>query len=137
ISLSSCGNVYRFVRPGGIWMLQSTITASDVDSGYGFGESVALSKNGLRAVVGASGADCPTGNCGAAYVYDDQGGVLVERGRVTSPTAGTGGSGLGGAFGDSVALSGDGTVMLVAARLEDCAAGQDCGAVYVYSLPPN
>lgn len=135
ISLISCGNVYRFVRPGRIWTLDSIVTASDVDSGYGFGESVALSRNGLRAVVGTSGADCPTGNCGAAYVYDTQNGIWVEKGRVTSPTAGTGGSGLGGQFGDSVALSDDGTFMLVAARLENCAAGDDCGAVYAYSLP--
>ncbi|MGH8472332.1 MAG: FG-GAP repeat protein [Gammaproteobacteria bacterium] len=48
---------------------------------------------------------------------------------------GGGSSGLGGQFGESVALSDDGTVMLVGARLEDCAAGNDCGAVYAYSLP--
>ncbi|MGH8472333.1 MAG: hypothetical protein ACREVJ_07770 [Gammaproteobacteria bacterium] len=95
IRLTSCGNVHRFVRPGGIWTLQSMVTASDVDQFYHFGESVALSQNGLRAIVGTSGADCPTGNCGAAYVYDAQGGVLVERGRVTSPTAGTGAALLG------------------------------------------
>jgi hypothetical protein len=51
-------------------MEQETLTASDGAPGDFFGESVALSRNGRIALVGATLADCPTGNnCGAVYVF--------------------------------------------------------------------
>ncbi len=124
----NCGLTYTFVRQGGAWIEEDRLAPADLDGGYQFGEALVLSRNGLRAIIGASGADCPNGNCGAAYVFDREGGDWVEKDRVTSPTAG-----LGGAFGGSVATSGDGRTVLVGAHLENCAAGQDCGAVYAYS----
>lgn len=38
----------------------------------------------------------------------------------------------GDQFGESLAMSGDGATVAIAAAMEDCAAGPDCGAVYVY-----
>ncbi|MFO1417073.1 MAG: hypothetical protein U1E83_00245 [Methylotetracoccus sp.] len=38
----------------------------------------------------------------------------------------------GDQFGESLAMSDDGATVAIAAAMEDCAAGPDCGAVYVY-----
>jgi FG-GAP repeat len=65
---SLTGGVYVFVRSGGAWVLESTLTASDQATGDRFGWSVAAW--GSRALVGAPYKGCcPGGPNGAAYVF--------------------------------------------------------------------
>ncbi len=131
---NDCGAAYSFVRQGTQWNSESVFTATDSHSYNYFGESLALSADGKRVVVGTSSADCVNGNCGAAYLLDRVGTAWVQRGRVTGPTAGTGGSDLGGNFGGAVSMDQAGSNLLVAARRDNCVAGKECGKVYYYEL---
>ncbi len=131
---TDCGAAYSFMRQGTKWTSESVFTAADSHSFNYFGESLALSADGKRVVVGTSNADCANGNCGAAYLFDRVGTAWVQRGRVTGPSAGSGGSNLGGDFGGAVSLDRAGLNLLVAARRDSCAAGKECGKVYHYQL---
>lgn len=131
---NDCGAVYSFIRQGTTWTLQSTFTASDSHSYNYFGESLAMSANGKRVVVGTGEADCVNGNCGATYLFDRVGTTWVQQGRVTGPSAGLGGTDLGGDFGGAVSIGQGGLNMLVAARRDNCAVGKECGKVYHYDI---
>ena len=133
---NDCGAAYSFVRQGTKWTLQSIFTANDSHSYNYFGESLAMSANGNRVIVGTSSADCINGNCGAAYLFDRIGTTWVQQGRVTGPSAGLGGTDLGGDFGGAVSISQGGTNFLVAARRDNCAVGKECGRVYHYTISP-
>lgn len=129
-----CGAAYSFKRTGLTYALESSFSAADAGNFYRFGEALTLSAQGNRAVVGASGADCANGNCGAAYFFVWNGKRWVPQGRYTSPSAGDGGSGSGGDYGEGLTASDDGNSVAISAKDEDCpAGGDDCGAVYLYS----
>jgi FG-GAP repeat len=134
-----CGAVYSFVRQGELLALESSFTAVDSSSFNSFGESLAMSANGDRAVIGASGANCDFGNCGGVYLFNRSGSTWVQDSRTTGPIAGIvgpfGGNN-GGRFGENAALSSDGKKLLVGAREDDCALGEDCGFAYAYDLSP-
>jgi FG-GAP repeat len=133
---NDCGAAYSFVRQGTKWTLQSIFTAKDSHSYNYFGESLAMSANGNRVIVGTSSADCINGNCGAAYLFDRVGTSWIQQGRVTGPSAGLGGTDLGGDFGGAVSIAQGGVNFLVAARRDNCVAGQECGKVYHYTIEP-
>ncbi|MEK7710522.1 MAG: hypothetical protein AAB341_01385 [Planctomycetota bacterium] len=120
-----CGSAYVYRFNGGIWVQEAKLTASDATASDWFGYSSSVSGN--TAVVGAIWADCVVGgqNCGAAYVYRFNGSAWVPEAKLTaSDAADTDG------FGISVSVSG--VTVVVGAFNEDCAAGADCGAAYVY-----
>ncbi len=97
------------------------LLASDAQNHALFGQSVAVS--GDTAIVGTIGKDAVGIVPGAAYVFQrDQGGT-ENWGEVKKLTA------AGGAFGWSVAISGDTAV--VGAIFED-SAGENAGAAYVF-----
>ena len=133
---TDCGAVYSYKRVGTKLTLDSVFTAADSHSYNYFGESLALSANGTRAIVGTSSADCINGNCGAAYLFDLIGTVWKQQGRVTGPSAGLGGTDLGGNFGGSVTLSDAGNRLLVGAHEDSCPLGKECGKVYYYTITP-
>lgn len=154
-SASDAGAVYVFVRDGmGGWSQQAYIKASNTGGGSPgdeFGQSVALSGDGDTLAVGAvREASSATGidgdqtddsalDSGAVYVYvRDPMGQWVQQAYVKASNTGTGDE-----FGGSVALSGDGSTLVVGAPHEDSNAigiggiqGNDAisdsGAVYVF-----
>jgi len=65
-SISQAGTAYCFTNSSGIWSQQSKLTASDMVAGDEFGYSVALSDDGLNAVVGAPRRNSITGT---AYAF--------------------------------------------------------------------
>ena len=81
------GAVYVFREVGGVFTQVAKLTASDGAGGDEFGSSVAI--DGSRVVVGSTGADngVPGSNRGAAYVFDEVGGVWTETGKLTASTA--------------------------------------------------
>lgn len=100
--------------------------ASDADRLDEFGIAVAV--QGGVAVVGAHKNECVGGvTCGAAYVYRWTGSAWTQEQKLGASDAP---SGAGAGFGVSVATSGD--VALAGAWLDDCAAGFECGAAYLY-----
>jgi len=77
-SATDAGAVYVFERHGGTWVEVQKLMASDAAEGDGLSWP-ALS--GDSALVGAGGAD---DGAGAVYVFEREGGVWVERGRMTA-----------------------------------------------------
>jgi len=117
---TNAGRVCIYEWNGSGYTEVTTITASDAEAGNWFGNSVALSSNSNRLVVGAHGAD----SAGKVYIYDWDGSGYTE---VTTITASD--RQAYDLFGGSVAI--DGTKLVVGAPLEDTA-GPEAGKVYIY-----
>ncbi|MGD0454109.1 MAG: IPT/TIG domain-containing protein [Solirubrobacteraceae bacterium] len=101
------GAAWVFTRTGSTWTQQGAKLTGTGESGRGaFGASVALSAGGDTVLIGAPSDD---GGAGAAWVFTRTGSTWTQQG---AKLTGTGESGRG-AFGHSVALSGDGDTALV------------------------
>ena len=125
----NCGAAYVFRFDGSTWVQEQELTASDPAPGDNLGRSVSLS--GEIAVVGAHQDNCAAGFfCGSAYVFRFNGSTWEQEQKLTAPDAAE-----SDVFGYSVSVSGD--VVLVGARLDDCDAGENCGAAYVFRYHPE
>jgi FG-GAP repeat len=103
---------------------QQKLTASDAGADDWFGASVSVS--GETALVGTYRDDCVAGaDCGSAYVFRFNGTTWLEEQKLTASDADA-----GDWFGFTVAISNNTAV--VGAYRDDCAAGADCGSVYVF-----
>jgi len=162
------GAVYVFIRRGESWAQQAYIKASNPDSSDRFGSVVALSADGntlaVSAVWEASAATGINANqnddsipqAGAAYVFTRTGNTWSQQAYIKASNTGRASSGSEDDFGDgdqfgySLALSGDGNTLAVAAISEDSRAsginnlafqGNDAaassGAVYVFTRTGN
>lgn len=146
-SQMQAGAVYTF-RFSSTWLPESYLKASNTDGGDFFGNALALSGDGSTLAVAAEGEDGTSvgvggpqvegaGQAGAVYVleYSDvwQQAAYVKATNTAADDR----------FGRSVALSHDGTLLVVGAALEDSAAtgrdgdqsddsATDAGAAYVY-----
>ncbi len=112
IGASSAGAAYVFVRPSGgtTWSQQQELTASDAAGGDQFGTSVALSGDGNTALIGANNKTVNGQTyAGASYIFirPSGGTTWAQQPELTTSS--------GGAFGSSVALSGDGNTALAGA----------------------
>lgn len=126
------GAVYVFVRDGTTWSQQFYIKASNTGADDEFGTSLALSGDGLWLAVGApgedslngDGGDSPDPNAGAVYVFTRTTGTWTPQAylKASSPAPLD-------AFGSSVSLSGDGSILAVGAPQ----AMTFAGAVHVFT----
>ncbi len=114
------GAAYVFVNSGGTWTQQQKLTASDGAASDQFGQSVALSADGAKALIGASGGNS---HQGAAYVFVNNNGTWNSQKLVAS------GGAAGDSFGWSVALSSDGNTALIG----EFGANSQQGAAYVFN----
>ena len=149
-SLSSDDNVvqagaaYVFTRAGTTWSQQAYVKSDPV--GFGgdfFGHPCALSGDGNVLACGAPGEDSipinGPANSGAAWVFRRTGTVWATDGYIKASNAGDNDQ-----FGSSVAIAGNGGVLMVGSPMEDSnatglggdqmnEASADSGAVYVYA----
>ncbi|MEW8086975.1 MAG: FG-GAP repeat protein [Candidatus Thiodiazotropha endolucinida] len=148
-SSGSSGAVFLFVREGTSWRQQAYIKSSNSDMEDDFGGSLALSSNGDVLAVGAlsedsaaigvngNQADNSAEDSGAVYLFERSASSWTQQAYIKASNAGA-----EDAFG-TVALSGDGNTLAVAAHLEDSAArgihvsqannsGSSSGAVYLF-----
>lgn len=151
-SATSSGAAYSFARSGGVWTQTAYLKASNTNASDAFGRALALSADGSTLAVGASSEDsAATGingdqtdnsisNSGAVYVFSRSGGGQWAQQayvKASNPGASDG-------FGNSVALSSNGSTLAVGADFEDSkAAGingdqadnsiSNSGAVYVFA----
>lgn len=117
------GKAYVYVRSGGRWILEQSISSTDGLAEDHFGYSVALS--GDTAVIGAYGFDVAH-NQGAAYVFTRISGGWYMQQRLTAS------DGLAqDLFGWSVAVSGD--TLLIGSPYADIGADEDQGAAYEFT----
>ncbi len=96
-----------YVRTGETWAEEATLWASDGEAGDFFGNSVSLSADGGRALVGAANDDA---SAGSAYVFVRSGGTWTEEAILRA-----GARAPDHHLGWSVSLSGDGTRAVVGA----------------------
>jgi hypothetical protein len=150
-SASLSGAVYVFTRSGTTWSQQAYLKASNTGGVDFFGEWVALSGDGSTLAVGAPEEDsAATGiggsessnaarDSGAVYVFARSGATWTQQAYVKASNTGAGDH-----FGQNVALSGDGSMLIVGAPDEASAAtgtGGDqasnavmrAGVVYVFT----
>lgn len=119
---------YVFVNNGSTWSQVQRLTASDGSSNDGFGISVSLSVNGSVMLVGANGKSVGGNNSqGAAYVFVNNGTSWVQEQRLTANDGSA-----SDFFGRSVAVSSNGSVLLVGAEQKIVGGNAGQGAVYVY-----
>jgi hypothetical protein len=145
----SVGAVYIYVFDGVEWSQQAYLKASNPGPNDQFGVRMALSVTGDVLVVGTPledgggiGLDAPQDDsaedAGAVYVFRRTGTGWAESAYLKAPNAEAYDE-----FGAAVALSGDGRVLAVGARVEDGGAAgidgdpqdnsvRDAGAVYAY-----
>lgn len=148
-SVASAGAVYVFARSGAVWSQQAYVKGP-VARSLLFGEAVALSGDGNTLAVGAMndasnatgvGGD-PSNNTapgsGAVFVFTRVAGAWSQQAYVKASTPN-----IGDSFGQAVALSTDGSTMVVGAPNEDSNApgvngdeannaAFDAGAAYVF-----
>jgi len=131
-NLTDNGQVYTYKRVtiDDAWTEVSKLTASDKASGDYFGRSVAITSDGLVAMVGAEAKDTDglTHN-GQAYTYkratiDD---AWTEVNKLTASDKAD-----NDRFGPSVAITDDGLVAMVGAFFKDTDGHTDNGQVYTY-----
>ena len=109
------------------WSQHSKLVASDPAENDQFGWSVAISGDGLTAVVGANLDDSPAVNAGSAYIYINSGGTWSEQAKlVASDQAAV------DWFGYSVAISDDGNTVIVGSRYSNNPAAET-GSAYVFT----
>jgi trimeric autotransporter adhesin len=136
---TDAGAAYVLTRTGTTWSQQAYLKASNIKAGDLFGESIAISASGDLVAVGAS----VQGGSGAAYVFARAGTTWTEQQFIKSSNPDAGDD-----FGNSIALSGDGSTLVVGAPGEDSGAPgingnqidntvTEAGAAYVFVRTPT
>jgi hypothetical protein len=124
------GASWVFTRVGGSWVQRGSKLVAGDEMGFGqFGASVALSADGNVALIGGP---FDSSTIGAAWVFKQSSGVWKQQG----PKRTANDEVAGAQFGDSVALSADGTTALVGGEFDG--EGLDApGAAWVFTPGPN
>ncbi len=123
---SNAGAAWAFTRGNGVWSPLGLILLGTGETMSGqFGSSVALSQDGVTALVGGSG---DSGGKGAAWAF------TLGAGGFGQPVKLTAGDEAGnGAFGSSVALSATGATALIGGPSDGLTAHLGQGAVWVFT----
>ena len=122
------GSVYIYTYSGGSWGSEVKIEASDKAANDQFGESVAMNSDGTKVIVGSPYEDPGVTNAGSAYIYTYNGSSWSQQQKIEASDKQD-----SDRFGDSVAMSGDGTKVIVSAYLEDPDNISSAGSVYIYT----
>jgi len=127
---SAAGSAYILYKASDTWTQQAKIQASDASSSDNFGYSVAISKDGNYAIVGAKAAPATgAGSSGAAYVFIRSGTTWTQQAKLENTS--TPGPVNGDWFGVSVALSSNGTYAVVGSH-NKTENGSGSGVAYVF-----
>lgn len=123
---------YVFVQRGETWIEQATLLPPEppVSAGFGGGEGVALSADGNTAVIGAFLDDESGQDAGAAHVFvrNPETSEWTHQDKLIASDGDD-----GDWFGNSVAISGDGNVVVAGTDQDDVATG----AAYVFVRDPK
>ena len=122
-SKPSAGAAYVFVRAGASWAQQAYVKSASPTSDAAFGLLVALSQDGSTLAVGAGGEDS---SAGVAYVFSRASTTWSQQARIAAAVRQS-----GAGFGAALALSSDGSTLLVGA------AAENSNALYLNGDPNN
>ncbi len=124
------GAAWVFTRSGSTWTQQGEKLTGSGETGPGaFGDSVALSASGSTALIGGNDDNTAVG---AAWVFTRSGSTWTQKGEKL--TAKSGEEENPGEFGESVALSGEGTTALIGGPNEAAGFSFRYGAAWVFTL---
>lgn len=119
---------YVFSRTGTAWAQEAKIQASDRIRGNQFGSSVAVNSNGSLVTIGGSTIDASAViDSGAVYTYARANVTWGNETKITASDKNT-----LAYFGSSLALTPDGTILVVGAPSADPSGITDAGCAYVY-----
>ncbi|MET3495676.1 hypothetical protein [Variovorax boronicumulans] len=124
------GNFYVYRKTAGVWAIEQRVDAPSGQDGSLFGAFATISQDGNTIAVGSQYENVGgIADAGAAYVYTRAAGpgTWTLNTRFESPTPSA-----NAWFGGSVAMSGNGEVVLVGATRENDAGYTVAGALYVY-----
>jgi len=113
------GSAYILEKANGVWTQTAKLTASDVSGGDDFGYSVAISGDGLTAIVGAY-----DDSNGSAYIFEKGGSGWSNMTATVKLTP----SDMTGNLGFSVSISNDGSTALAGAWGDN----SNSGAAYIF-----
>ena len=123
------GSAIVYIRSGGVWVEQTTLTSMTGAAGDRFGNAVALSSDGNTAVVGAyiddEGANA---NEGSVTVFVRVAGLWTQQAFLTA-SDGEASDG----FGISVDVSNDGNTLVVGAYLDNVGSYGNAGSVTIFT----
>lgn len=120
------GAGYIFVRNGTQWTQQAMLSADDAAMTDLLGFSAAISADGSRVALGALWDDDGGDQSGSVYVFDRVGDNWQQTTKIVANDATPGSE-----FGFAVAMTGDGTRLLIGARFDD-RFNTNFGAAYVF-----
>ena len=131
---AEAGSSYVFTRDGESWTQQTKLIPDDGDSEDEFGYSVAIANDGVTALVGAvddedpHGEDSFTGG-GSAYMFSRDDGSWFQHTKL-APNDGDANDD----FGSSIAVTGDGSTVIIGARSDENPNGENAGSAYVFEF---
>ena len=128
-TLDAAGKVYIFSRAGAIWTEEAILTASDQAAGDLFGNSVKLTGDANRIIIGAPNKTVNTEtNHGQAYVFLRLGTAWTEEAIVNDLVTADLQN-----FGSSVSITETGDRAIIGAHNSTVSALSNAGLVYVFS----
>ena len=129
-TFSNEGGVYVFEEVGGSWVFQDKILTADISAADVFGSDISITEDGNKFIAGArSKRFNGTFNVGAAYVFtrSSAGASWNEQQKLVAADASA-----QSRFGNRVAISKDGSTIVVGANLDN-ENGTDSGAAYIFT----
>lgn len=122
------GAAYLYTRSNGSWAEQTQLLPNNGSVGDRFGSAVAIDSDGTTAAIAAEDKDIADNTSfGAVYVFEITGEQATQQKKLT------GKEGAGREFGADIALSADGTTLLVGDENEEGQQGESIGAAYVFT----
>ena len=127
--VSNSGAAFVFLRVGKTWTLEAKITSSVKSSSSWYGKIVSITNDSTRIAISAH-QDDPAGvlNAGAVYIYKRNGTTWTEEAIITASDKVTNDQ-----FGSHLAITGDGTRVIIGSSSADVGGVTNCGAVYVFT----
>ena len=127
---SNAGSAYVYSRSGTTWSLEQTINNPSPGSGDYFGNSVSISGDGSRIIIGAYGESTGFSDSGAVYSYSRTDTTWRLEEEILNPT---------GAISDyfsrdAVSITNDGSRVIIGNENEDYLSINNSGAIWIFNF---
>ena len=128
-SITNAGAAYIFTynESTSTWSQEAKLLSSDLAGTHKLGSAVSITGDGTRVIVGAYGEYRVWGEEGAAYIFVYSGGSWSQEAKLMASDGA-----LNDHFGEQVAMSVDGTKVIVGVANDDDK-GTDAGAAYIFT----
>jgi len=114
------GAAWVFTQAGGVWTQQAKLVGTGAIGGAAQGSSVALSSDGITAIVGGPHDNVTGGlGIGAVWIFTQNNGVWTQQGSKLVPNDNS----LSPQFGSSVAVSANGNIVIVGGPSDNASTG--------------